>query len=227
MNPPPMNTPASLRLPRIAAIACAAIALSVASAPAATLVGEQVVIRFDLGSTPTTVEVGDGAEVQNLQSPAGSPWRWTADFTATGFDFIATTTEELSSALSFQPSVGFRSATPGLIPADLTKLTSTVSVVVAGAGQTFTPQFDLDLSNVFTSAGPTLTFVDMSAVNLSLFNNFTLVFDPLPIGSTIRWAGSIELGEPVVAPPTTPIPLPAAAWMLLAGLGALAALRRR
>lgn len=40
--------------------------------------------------------------------------------------------------------------------------------------------------------------------------------------------GQVLLGdrEPV-APPVAPIPLPAAGWMLLAGLGALAALRRR
>lgn len=89
------------------------------------------------------------------------------------------------------------------------------------------------------SSFPVLTQI---AIVLKAGNNFA-AFLLTPFGTTGNWttsrnlshasiyyrscaAGALACGEPP-PPPPPPVPLPAAGWMLLAGLGGLAALRRR
>ena len=53
------------------------------------------------------------------------------------------------------------------------------------------------------------------------------VLSPFGQGAAFVQLSSTSLGGPVIAPPTSPVPLPAGGLLLVAGLGGMAALRRR
>ena len=177
--------------------AVAAFAISSGAAQSATLLGEEVIFRFDLHVTEPPIVVGPGVEYSGFASPAGDPWEWTIDFDADSFLVSATTTEDVD--FFFDPQLQFRSVTPGLIPWDPSKVTLTETSVSPGLAS---EDFGLS-STLFGELGLWLSFDG----NNSIF---------VPADTTVRWAGTFDLPDGV-------IPLPAPALLLLTGIAGLAA----
>jgi len=86
----------------------------------------------------------------------------------------------------------------------------------------FTDLSGILYGNVPINAGfGTIEASDPFLATISGFSSFDSYFSP------IATAFSPGVSPPPPPPPTNPIPLPAAGWMLIAGIGGLAALRRR
>ena len=100
-----------------------------------------------------------------------------------------------------------------------------VSVVCTGAasgvcnGDTAEGDYDRSIENLFTF-DVTFTNTGLAAGDSTTFDTFALVDG----GIVATEVDTFNNGEPIGP---APVPLPAAGWMLLAGLGGLAAMRRR
>jgi len=92
-----------------------------------------------------------------------------------------------------------------------------------------------DAVNIYDSTGTVVADVNVNASSLTSgtfdntagLNNATLSqFSVAGINGAFKSANG-KIGSPGIDTAVTPVPLPAAAWLLLSGLGGLGAFRRR
>jgi hypothetical protein len=167
--------------------------------------GAALIAMLPFGASAATLLVDGGT--YNLSSDIEFSGTW---------NISTTCTETCDNRVTF----GFNS---GGVPA------ATAFAVTLDSVQTFVDSLTATWSSLANGAGTVYTTATTVPVNgVAQLLNISTAFPPSPQWLTVSWTGEPAVGQSALLNvEVAPVPVPAAGLMLVAGLGGLAALKRR
>ncbi len=212
-------------LKKISAIALAAVMMAgTASAATVTFVSEELNPQVRLELTDTAAGLSAGSVRFSIDSAIGF-----ADYLGLGFDYAGTMLKQTAFSLVSFTSLSGKPNTPAIVLYGNntgTQSTCGQGCNLNGAGGTGNTQFDYIVRIGEQGGGKnnvSSVEFDIAGTSLTDFSNFAVRAQETSNGDSIKYG----LNPVMEVTPPAPVPLPAAGFGLFAGIGALAALRRR